>query len=51
MEDEDGNYPYIAYDHEDGRYYGMGIATLEEYADHYNEAIVQGVKIWEREDG
>lgn len=48
-EDENGDYPYIAYD-EEGRYYGMGIVTPEDYADHYNEAIAQGVKIWEREE-
>lgn len=50
MKDEDGNFPYIAYDYDDGHYCGMGIVTPEEYADHYNEAKVEGVKIWESED-
>lgn len=50
MEDEDGNYPYVTYDDDDGLYCGMGVVTPEEYADHYNEAIAQGVKIWEKEE-
>jgi hypothetical protein len=50
MKDEDGNFPYIAYDYDNGCYCGMGIVTPKEYADHYNEAKVEGVKIWESED-
>jgi hypothetical protein len=49
IEDKNEGYPYIAYD-EEGKYCGMGMVTPEEYADHYNEAIVQGVKIWERKE-
>lgn len=49
IEDEVEGYPYITYDKE-GDYCGMGMVTPKEYADHYNEAIVQGVKIWERKD-
>lgn len=48
-EDTNGNYPYITYD-EEGKYCGMGMVTPEEYADHYNEAIAEGVKIWESEE-
>lgn len=48
-EDKDGDYPFIAYT-EEGDYCGMGMATPEEFADHYNEAKVEGVKIWEREE-
>lgn len=48
-ENKYGDYPFITYD-EDGHYCGMGIVTPEEYADHYSEAIAEGVKIWERED-
>lgn len=50
MKDENGNYPYIAYDYEEGCYCGMGIVTPEEYADHYSEAKAEGVKIWESEE-
>lgn len=50
MEDEDGNFPYIAYDYYDGVYCGMGMVTPEEYTEHYKEALLMGAKIWEREE-
>lgn len=50
IEDKNEGYPYIAYNNERGQYCGMGMVTPEEYADHYNEAIAQGVKIWESEE-
>lgn len=49
IEDEVEGYPYITYD-EKGDYCCMGMVTPKEYADHYNEAKEEGVKIWERED-